>query len=236
MATYEEYAPPAALRSLVACTWRDATGVGEPTLVIPDGCVDLLWQPRHALLSVVGADTGPVCHEALGTVTYGIRLRASAAGAVLGVPASEIRDRQVPLAALWPDVDRAAERLTEGGQDPLAALGALVASRTAEPDVLVAAAGRLLGAHGVPIASVADHLGISERTLHRRMTSSVGYGPKMLARVGRLRRLIAAPQVPLVERALLAGYASQSHMSDEVHRLTGRTSVRFLEDARLTAA
>ncbi|MEU4363169.1 hypothetical protein [Promicromonospora sp. NPDC023987] len=61
----------------------------------------------------------------------------------------------------------------------------------------------------------------------------------MLGRVARLRRLIGlssgAPS-PLADRAALAGYASQAHMSDEVRRLTGRTPVRFLEDAALTAA
>ena len=65
----------------------------------------------------------------------------------------------------------------------------------------------------------------------------MGYGPKMLVRVARLRRLIALePGAPLAARALEAGYASQAHMGDEVRRLTGLTPVRFLEDAELTSA
>ncbi len=68
------------------------------------------------------------------------------------------------------------------------------------------------------------------------MLAAVGYGPKMLARVARLRRLVALPDVSLAARALEARYASQAHMSDEVRRLTGTTPVRFLEDAALTAA
>ena len=64
----------------------------------------------------------------------------------------------------------------------------------------------------------------------------MGYGPKTLARVARLRRLVALGGHELAERAVLAGYASQAHMSEEVRRLTGRTPVRFLEDASLTAA
>lgn len=127
------------------------------------------------------------------------------------------------------------DELAEGVRGPLEVLGDLVGEHAGAPDPLVAAAARLLGAHSVAVAQVADALGVSERTLHRRMTASVGYGPKMLARVGRLRRLITTTG-PLAERALAAGYASQSHMSDEVHRLTGLTPVRFLEDARLTAA
>ncbi|MBO0841638.1 MAG: helix-turn-helix transcriptional regulator [Nocardioides sp.] len=235
MAGYEEYAAPPALRALVACTWQDSAALDRPRLVIPDGCVDLLWQ-RGLGLSVVGADTGPVLHEPFGTVTYGIRLRASAAGAVLGMPASQVLDQQVALAEIWPSATAAARQLEGGVRDPFEALTRLVAEHASEPDPLVAAAARLLCAHGIPVAQAAEHLGVSERTLHRRMTASVGYGPKMLARVTRLRRLIAAPAGPLAERAITAGYASQSHMSDEVHRLTGLTPVRFLEDARLTAA
>jgi methylphosphotriester-DNA--protein-cysteine methyltransferase len=58
----------------------------------------------------------------------------------------------------------------------------------------------------------------------------------MLARVARLRRLVALTDDSLASRALEAGYASQAHMNDEVRRLTGTTPVRFLKDAALTAA
>jgi methylphosphotriester-DNA--protein-cysteine methyltransferase len=83
---------------------------------------------------------------------------------------------------------------------------------------------------------LAADLGVSERQLSRRMLAAVGYGPKMLARVARLRRLVARTDGALTARALMAGYASQAHMTDEVRRLTGATPVRFLEDAGLTAA
>jgi methylphosphotriester-DNA--protein-cysteine methyltransferase len=83
---------------------------------------------------------------------------------------------------------------------------------------------------------VAAALGVSARGLHRRTRAAVGYGPKLLARVARLRRLIVADDSSLAARAFAAGYASQTHMSDEVRRLTGLTPVRFLEDAALTAA
>jgi methylphosphotriester-DNA--protein-cysteine methyltransferase len=83
---------------------------------------------------------------------------------------------------------------------------------------------------------VASDLGVSERHLHRRVTAAVGYGPKTLARVARLRRLASLPDSPLADRAHAAGYASQAHMNDEVRRLTGLTPVRFLEEGWLTTA
>jgi len=111
-----------------------------------------------------------------------------------------------------------------------------VAQRRAEPDALVLAAARRLAVPQARVTGVAAALGVGERQLHRRMLAAVGYGPKMLARVARLRRLIALPDESLVSRALEAGYVSQAHMNDEVRRLTGTTPVRFLEDAVLTAA
>jgi methylphosphotriester-DNA--protein-cysteine methyltransferase len=102
--------------------------------------------------------------------------------------------------------------------------------------VLVRAAARRLAVPGARVAGVAAALGISSRQLHRRMVTAVGYGPKVLARVARLRRLVALGEDSLVTRALEAGYASQAHMNDEVRRMTGTTPVRFLKDAVLTAA
>ena len=100
---------------------------------------------------------------------------------------------------------------------------------------LSAAARRLADAE-TRVSILACDLGVSERQLHRRTLSAVGYGPKMLGRVARLRRLVALGDGPLDRRALDAGYASQAHMNDEVRRLTGATPVRFLKDAVLTAA
>jgi transcriptional regulator GlxA family with amidase domain len=91
-------------------------------------------------------------------------------------------------------------------------------------------------APGARVADVAAEIGYSERQLNRRVLAAVGYGPKMLVRVARLRRLVSLSDGSLASRALEAGYASQAHMSDEVRSLTGLTPVRFLEDAELTAA
>ena len=98
------------------------------------------------------------------------------------------------------------------------------------------AAARRLAVPGARVTGVASDLGVVERTLHRRMLASVGYGPKVLARVARLRRLVALSDDSLAARAFEAGYASQAHMNEEVRRLTGSTPTRYLEDAILTAA
>jgi AraC-like DNA-binding protein len=236
---YRELAPPTGLLPVVACLWEHDAPPGHEQRIIPDGCVDLIRV--DGALVVVGADTGPVVAtsgSAPPSRTSGIRLRPGAAGAVLGIPASEVRDLRVPLAEVWPDAGPALADALDAA-DPAGRLDLLaraVLRRKAERDGLVAAAARRLGVPGSRISGVAEDLGVSERHLHRRTVDAVGYGPKMLGRVARLRRLIGLPSGPLAERAAAAGYASQAHMSDEVRRLTGLTPVRFLEDAALTAA
>ena len=235
---YREYAPPAGLETVVACLWENEPDGAHSQRIVPDGCVDLIWSAEREL-QVAGADTGPRTVDlAAGTRVSGIRLRPGAAGAVLGLPAVEVRDRLVPISLVWGEQ---ATRLEEdiAGAEPqrrLELLAAAVASRRVEPDLLVLAAARGLAAPRARVGDVAAELGVGERRLRRRLIDSVGYGPKVLARVARLRRLVALGDAPLGYRALTAGYANQAHMNDEVRRLTGTTPVRFLQDAVLTAA
>lgn len=235
---YRELPPPAALRSVVACLWEDQTAAEVLRRIVPDGCVDLIWLGDREL-EVAGADTGfRVARLPAGTRLCGIRLRPGAAGALLGLPASEVVDLQVPAGDVWgAGAARLSEELAGSPADRQRRLLLdAVARRVPGPDPLVRAAAGALAARGARVAQVAVELGIGERRLHRRMLAAVGYGPKMLARVARLRRLIALPEDSLAARAFDAGYASQAHMNDEVRRLTGLTPVRFLEDATLTAA
>ena len=181
--TYRELRPPTGLESVVACLWQQDAVEGAGAGVVPDGCVDLLWQGDR--LFAAGPDTGPVVWES------------------------------IPAVSGW---------LTGAGR-----------RHRSDPAPLVRAAGHKLAVADARVAGVAADLGVSERQLHRRTLAAVGYGPKTLARVIRLRRLVGLPG-SLADRACAAGYASQAHMSDEVRRLTGLSPVRYLEDARPTAA
>lgn len=222
----------------MACLWENEPAEDRAQRVVPDGCVDLIWLADRELV-IAGADTGPrIVDLPAGTLSSGIRLRPGAAGGFLGLPASEVRDRHVEAALVWDDdAARLADALAAAAPARrLELLAAAVARRHAAPDPLVAGAARRLAARDARVADVAAALGVSERQLHRRTLAAIGYGPKVLARVARLRRLVAVAEESLALRALEAGYASQAHMTDEVRRMTGLTPVRFLEDAGLTAA
>lgn len=192
--------------------------------VLPDGCMDLLWTPGRLL--VAGPDTlahttGPV---PAGRPVAGVRLPPGAAPVLLGVPAHALRDQRPDLAAVWGD--RAARPWSEAAATGgIAGLEVLLADRLAErggrPRDVVAAA-RLIGA-GRGALDVADALGVTTRTLHRRSLAAFGYGPRTLGRVLRLQRVLRLLDagLPLAEVAHRAGYADQPHLSREVKALTG---------------
>ena len=224
----------------MACLWENEPSEDLIQRIVPDGCVDLIWFADRELL-IEGPDTGPRLVPLPGLVRVsGIRLRPGAAAAVLGIPMSELRDHAapVPVSLVWGEQGRRLEEaLANAAPDlRLGLLAEAVGKRGAEPDTLVRATAQMLIERDIRVESIAAELGLSERHLQRRLVTSVGYGPKMLARVARLRRLLALSDRSLAARALDAGYSSQAHMNLEVRQLTGTTPVRFLKDAVFTAA
>jgi AraC-like DNA-binding protein len=220
----------------VACTWEQASTTQHEQHIVPDACVDLILADGR--LTVAGPDTRPrVVTLESGSRVVGIRLRPGMAGSVLGLPASELCNVSPDAAeVLGGDVVAALLEELAAGADPHALLLGAVQLRGAEPDPLVRAAVTALGRPRARVGPVAAELGLSARQLHRRVRDAVGYGPKMLARVLRFRRLQALPPAPLIELALDAGYADQAHMTAEVTRLAGLSPVRFLKDRMPTAA
>jgi AraC-like DNA-binding protein len=231
METYRERRPAADLAGHVACSWtRTARGSGT---VLPDGCLDLMW--IGGALVVAGPDSVAARSElAAGVEIAAVRFRPGAAPAVLGVPAAELRDQRVPLAALWPDGGRL-ERRVGDATDRVAVLEQAVRRRLADgppaDPVALAVAGRLRR-RSVAIAGLADWTGLSERQLHRRCLTAFGYGAKTLDRVLRLQRFLALgraePAAGLARLAAEAGYADQAHLARDCRSLAAATPRQLL--------
>src|SRR4051795_11400307 len=155
MSAYRELPPSREKYSLVACRWVRDVGGDEPsdsTLILPDGCVDFLWRDGNLMLA--GLDrTGRRTPIIPGERILGLRLRPGVAGAVLGIPASEVLDQHATLEEV---LGRQADELTQNlgdcntDDEAFALLEEFVASRVAEgaPDSLVQAATRRLGFPG----------------------------------------------------------------------------------------
>jgi AraC-like DNA-binding protein len=256
---YREFPPPPDLAAHVACVWTSVSGGGA---ILPDGCVDLVWDGER--LVVAGPATGPSpAGVAPGRGVFGVRFRLGMAGAALGLPADELADRTVPLAAVWGD--EAVERVELGGP---AVLLDVVRERMGPLDPLARAAALGLARPGARVAAVGAALGVSERQLRRRVEAAVGYSPKTLARILRFQRFLrlaggaeaaaaghggvgawpggAAPAGGgahassaggdgLARLALAAGYADQAHLTREARRLAHRTPAALVRDRAVAA-
>ncbi|MCW2952337.1 MAG: Helix-turn-helix, AraC domain protein [Conexibacter sp.] len=233
---YRELAPSAPLRDLLACRWTQAVGVGgHVQRVVPDGCVDVVLVGAAAPLVAGPATRATLVALAPHSTIVGVRFRPGAAAGVLGLPLSELCDRNVPLAELWgaPAVERLADELAAatGAEEQIALLerAVLVRRRDAPPpDRLIAAAARVVGSAPaeVRVREIGDSLGVSERQLLRRFRAAVGYGPKMLARVLRFQRFAtagwgASEETTLARLAADAGYADHAHLARDCRQLAG---------------
>jgi len=232
---YQELAPPVELRPFVTCLWsRQAVVDGPPIRVMPDGCVDLVFDDAGEL-SVAGPDTRSWDSSPAGHVAA-IRLRPGAAGGVLGLPAAELRNQRARLAELWgDDAARLEERLRRAvsTDDRFRLLESAVASRGSKVDPLVVTAASRFGPQEAPVRELADAVGLSRRQLLRRFQKGVGYGPKMLQRVARIRAFTsfvsATPgQIDLARAAADFGFSDQAHLTHECRALVGVTPAAFM--------
>ena len=223
--------PSPDMRDVLECRYL-AVSAGHHDL-LPDGCVDVVWTAGRGVM-VCGPDTAGWSFDLPVRVEMaGVRFRAGAASSVLGVAASELVDRRVPLAdllgarparLLGARLDEAAD-----GEGRLAAFDDLVRSRpeAAGADATIEMARVLAVDPGTSVDVLADRAGLSPRQLRRRFERAVGYGPAFLARVVRLQRFakgaVRAPTLGIAELAAAAGYTDQSHLAKDTRAFADRT-------------
>jgi AraC-like DNA-binding protein len=202
---------------------RPGTPAPQRSRILPDGCMDLVWDGRE--LIVAGPDTAARWYDSPAGRDYaGLRFHGGRGPLALGVPAARLRDQYVPLADVWPATDarRLAERAAADPAGALTAWAAAALARQPAPDPFgprVLAMARA----AVPAARMAERLGLSPRQLHRLCLPAFGYGPRLLARILRLGQALDAARsgLPLADVAAACGYADQAHLSREARALAG---------------
>jgi AraC-like DNA-binding protein len=158
-----------------------------------------------------------------------------------GMPATELRDRWVPVDAVW---QRSSDRIRNQAGEAASATGALrvleeeLRSRLAVApsrglDLVRYAGRRLAASHGaVPVGALEDGTGVSGNHLAAQFKSHVGVTPKRVARIYRFARLIlsvdALRPVDWPGLAQTAGYFDQAHFSREFKAFTGHTPTGYL--------
>lgn len=252
--SYREQPPAAALAGLASSVWIQQVAPDAMPYTqrnIPNGSVEVVCalgdMPR-----IVGPLTRPLVELLTpGATVVGVRLAPGAAPPVLGLPASEIVDRELQADALWGrDASALGEQVNSAAsaEEALAKLQTHLAGRLSDgikPDPLVVEAVEQLRWHTDDVRTLTTSLHISERQLRRRCEAAVGYGPKALHRMLRFQYFLALTQHAIAQGraptddglarlAAAAGYADQPHLTRECVSITGVTPRALLSQAEDT--
>ncbi|MEU9831757.1 AraC family transcriptional regulator [Streptosporangium sp. NPDC048047] len=171
----------------------------------------------------------------------GVHFKPWGLSAFAGVPAAELRNRWVPVDAVWRrSLDRIRNRVGDlaSAAERLRAVEEELLSRLAEAparglNLVRHTGGRLETTHGaVPIAALTDAAGVSGTHLATQFKAHVGVTPKRVARIYRFARLIvsvdARGPVDWSRLAQTAGYFDQAHFIREFKDFTGHTPTDYL--------
>jgi len=229
----------------VAGLFFDEFREDAPRLAMPRPEVQLVARFGHSALGGVDVHAlgaRKLVHRKLirgGQTSVTARLRLGSPLAVLGVQASELSDRVVPLDELWGDAaaQRLRARLAEApdGAHAASILNDAVVEREERSGELVGEALALAAAERLTrtsVSVVATDLGVSERHLRRVFHEFVGIGPKAFAKLARFHRAIAAARRVTCPHwatiASAAGYYDQAHLIAEFRAISGVTPPAFL--------
>jgi len=243
MILYQEYAPQHALRAYVACLWTcNVRALSAPCShrVLPDNCIDILWQDQKSASFAVGMMTGAINVSTAGHVdTLAVRFRPGAAAYFFDLPLHELTDQRADLHALWgrDSAEQLAEslwahslpdrmRLDKLERHLLCRLFTRQNGRSAGVvEGAITAIERSGGS--LRIESLALSLGVSRQQLAKEFRTRVGITPKMFARVCRFQRatqdinIASANQIDWSQLALDHGYFDQSHLIHEFQEFSG---------------
>jgi AraC-like DNA-binding protein len=220
------------------------------TRVLPDNCIDILWQDRAPFGFVAGmmsrAHRVEMAHPVL---TVAVRFLPGAARAFVDAPLHLLQDAHPGLDELWPrcEAEALAAALWEREQTVDSRLAilqrALLArldarARTDAParaDALVRTGVRLIEAGGgaVRVEDLAANLNVSRQHLALQFRERVGLSAKTFAMVCQFRhahaalRSLDAGDVDWTRLAADCGYYDQSHLIHAFRQFADDTPASF---------
>jgi AraC-like DNA-binding protein len=243
------YRPAAPIGQFVECFWWSERS--EPQTysehILPSGRAQLVFalHDEPIVYQASGASdwvtwTRSVVHgpqwrhyiagpKPCGTV-MGVSFRPGCAGAVLGIPMSELADQHVSLGALW---GRRGEELHDqlrAAVDPQAAFRILethLNARIQTPLLVHPAVARALASSRLSprISDIQREVGCSPRHFIALFNSSVGVTPKHYYRIQRFnivtQCLASNANIVLADLAISVGYSDQAHLTREFREFAG---------------
>lgn len=246
MNLYREFPPPPLLSAHVACLWTSLAmpaGAAVRRRILPDNCIDILWQDATPHGFVVGMMSAPraVSYAAL-VRTVAVRFRPGAARAFFDLPLALLQDERVSLPDLCADAEELAEGLWNRDRDDkqrMMRIARWLGGRLARTDRnhggLARAAVRLLEDSGgtMAVAELASNLAVSRQHLALQFREHVGLPPKKFAMVCRFRRastVLRGLDPHDIDWPMFAcdmGYYDQSHLINDFNALSGHSPMRL---------
>lgn len=246
-ATYREVPPSPPLSPYIVCFWgmeqHPGSGSGTGHRVVPDGCMDMLfqWLPdgrivRSSLCGAFGTpfDALPSCRRVR---YFGIRFFPGGLYRLLRIPAAEFTDRLVPLEDIpGAAYSELAERLsrcrlfeeqTIAAERHLLQMAGSLQPLDCDPNFGNALYELLRSGGSMPVSELSARGAISERHLHRLFVKWTGLGPKPIGRIVRFQAILdsvsgCSDDGDWAGTAAAFGYADQAHFIRDFKSLYGQ--------------
>jgi AraC-like DNA-binding protein len=195
---------------------------------------------RQPKLLLAGQITTAIVLQPSATMNvWGIRLHPWAAGAFLGVPAAELRDRVISLGelsgSLARELNQAGERIGDDEHfDFLVQALTAHLSSMARPDARMSQLVDYVVGGNVDysVRGLATEVGLSAPRVDGMFRSHVGLSPKQLLRITRFQRALSLrrtmPSLSWAAIALRAGYYDQAHLAHQARTISGVAATDLL--------
>jgi AraC-like DNA-binding protein len=230
--------------SLWSCRTTPLRGGAEVELRLPTGGVDVVFDVTDGTATIAGPTTHarPFRPEP-GRELVAFEFVPGDASRLLGARLDEIRDRHVPLAAVWGEetVEEILDRLASS-PDPRARYGVLtefLAQRVARFDRKPSPLGAWIATRirsdpiDIRISDLAHETGRSLRRLEQIARQELGMPMKRYQRLHRFRRALEgagdAARIGWAGVAQATGHVDQAHLIAEFRRHAGMTPSVYVE-------
>jgi AraC-like DNA-binding protein len=219
-------------------TWDLPTGQGSSVTLLPQPCVNLVFDSGR--LAVIGVGRARFTYPLSGSGrVFGVKFRPGGFAPFIGRPVGELTDGQLPAEQVW-GADGARLERALGAAGPVAELVELVEEflrrHWPAPDPNTELVGRLVRVllrdrSVTRVDDICRRYGISPRSLQRLFRRYVGVSPKWVLQRYRLHeaaaRLAEPPPRSWAEVATELGYFDQSHFINDFTAAVGLTPAQY---------
>jgi AraC-like DNA-binding protein len=241
---YQEHAPNIILMPFVETYWTTIDDIEKetPFKVLPDGCVDIVFNLNESVPDIVGTMTTALELTFSGKVRmFGIRFRPAAITAFTRVPVQEFTDRMIDISLLETVFDRhfyeslqehcTVENIVNRTNNYL--ISKLSSLYKPEKQVLCAVDLIYSAKGNISLADVASDVCLCQRHFERKFKSAVGISPKTFAKVVRFKNALhylkksRGRNNDLFSIAISCGYYDHTHLIKDFKMLSGEVPAYF---------